>query len=59
MAYLSEFMTLVPGDLILTGTLAGVAFNKATPDYLTPGDIVECGIDGLGVQRCRVQRIAD
>ncbi|MFM0272361.1 fumarylacetoacetate hydrolase family protein [Paraburkholderia nemoris] len=54
-AHLSEFMTLLPGDLVLTGTPHGVAFNKASPDYLTDGDVLTCGIEGLGEQRCPVQ----
>ncbi|AUT66759.1 fumarylacetoacetate hydrolase family protein [Paraburkholderia terrae] len=54
-AHLSEFMTLLPGDLILTGTPHGVAFNKANPDYLTDGDVLTCGIEGLGEQHCSVQ----
>lgn len=53
-AYLSEFMTLVPGDLLLTGTPSGVAYNKPDPDYLKDCDIVTCGIEGLGSQRCTV-----
>lgn len=53
-AYLSEFMTLLPGDLLLTGTPRGVAYNKADPDYLKGGDVVTCGIEGLGSQRCAV-----
>lgn len=39
-AHLSEFMTLLPGDLILTGTPQGVAYNKPEPDYLKEGDII-------------------
>jgi 2-keto-4-pentenoate hydratase/2-oxohepta-3-ene-1,7-dioic acid hydratase in catechol pathway len=50
-AHLTEFMRLLPGDLILTGTPHGVAYNKADPDYLQPGDVIRCGIDGLGDQR--------
>ncbi len=57
-AHLSEFMTLLPGDLILTGTPHGVAYNKPDPDYLTEGDVITCGIDGLGQQRCTVQAAA-
>jgi 2-keto-4-pentenoate hydratase/2-oxohepta-3-ene-1,7-dioic acid hydratase in catechol pathway len=53
-AYLSEFMRLVPGDVILTGTPQGVAYNKSDPDYLRPGDLIHCGIDGLGEQRTEV-----
>ena len=57
-AHLSEFMTLMPGDVILTGTPHGVAYNKANPDYLKAGDIVSCGIEGLGEQVCEVRSIA-
>jgi 2-keto-4-pentenoate hydratase/2-oxohepta-3-ene-1,7-dioic acid hydratase in catechol pathway len=53
--HLSEFMTLMPGDLILTGTPQGVAYNKSDPDYLTAGDRIVCGIDGLGEQHSTVQ----
>lgn len=49
-AHLSEFMRLMPGDVILTGTPYGVAFNKSDPDYLQPGDLLCCGIEGLGEQ---------
>lgn len=51
-SYLSQFMTLLPGDVISTGTPAGVGLGfKPEPVYLKPGDIVELGIDGLGTQR--------
>lgn len=50
-SYISQFMTLLPGDLISTGTPAGVALGMNPPVYLTPGDIVELGIDGLGSSR--------
>lgn len=53
-AHLSEFMRLLPGDVILTGTPFGVAFNKSDPDYLKPGDLIRCGIDGLGEQCTQV-----
>lgn len=53
-AHLSEFMRLVPGDVILTGTPRGVAYNKSDPDYLRPGDLLRCGIEGLGEQRTEV-----
>jgi len=50
--YLSRFMVLEPGDLINTGTPAGVALGQADPKpYLRPGDVVELEIDGLGGQR--------
>ena len=47
-SYVSQFMTLLPGDLISTGTPAGVGLGMNPPQYLSPGDIVELGIDGLG-----------
>jgi 2,4-didehydro-3-deoxy-L-rhamnonate hydrolase len=50
-SYLSEFMTLLPGDVISTGTPAGVGLGFNPPVYIRKGDIVELGIDGLGVQR--------
>ena len=53
-AYVSRFMTLQPGDLLSTGTPAGVGHGAKPPRYLEPGDTVEQGIDGLGRQRHRV-----
>lgn len=53
-AHLSEFMRLMPGDVILTGTPDGVAHNKSEPDYLRSGDLLRCGIEGLGEQRTRI-----
>lgn len=50
-SYISQFMTLLPGDVISTGTPAGVGMGLNPPTYLKPGDIVELGIDGLGTQR--------
>lgn len=48
-SYLSQFMTLLPGDVITTGTPAGVGLGmKPAPVYLKAGDVVELGIDGLG-----------
>lgn len=49
--YLSQFMTLLPGDIISTGTPAGVGLGMTPPMYLRPGDIIELGIDNLGKQR--------
>ena len=49
--YLSQFMVLHPGDIINTGTPAGVALGMANPSYLRPGDVVELEIDSLGRQR--------
>lgn len=50
-AYVSRFMTLLPGDIISTGTPAGVGLGFNPPVYLKPGDVVELGIDGLGESR--------
>ena len=50
-SYLSGFMTLLPGDVISTGTPAGVGLGFDPPQYLKPGDVIELGIDGLGTQR--------
>jgi len=47
-SYVSEFMTLLPGDVISTGTPAGVGLGMNPPQYLKVGDIVELGIQGLG-----------
>jgi len=53
-AYVSRFMSLRAGDIISTGTPAGVAHGMKPPRYLQPGDIVEMGIAGLGIQKSRV-----
>ncbi len=54
-SYVSQFMTLLPGDVITTGTPAGVGLGmKPEPQYLQPGDVVELGIDGLGSARQQV-----
>lgn len=50
-SHISRYMTLMPGDVISTGTPAGVGLGQRPPVYLKPGDIVELGIDGLGTQR--------
>src|ERR1700676_3696368 len=50
-SYISQFMTLLPGDLISTGTPAGVGLGMSPPVYLAAGDIVELSIDGLGISR--------
>lgn len=52
--YLSQFLTLEPGDLINTGTPPGVGMGLTPPVYLKPGDTVELGITGLGTQRQHV-----
>jgi 2-keto-4-pentenoate hydratase/2-oxohepta-3-ene-1,7-dioic acid hydratase in catechol pathway len=53
-SYLSQFMTLLPGDVISTGTPAGVGLGMDPPVFLKAGDVVELGIDKLGRQRQRV-----
>jgi 2-keto-4-pentenoate hydratase/2-oxohepta-3-ene-1,7-dioic acid hydratase in catechol pathway len=50
-AYISQYMTLLPGDVISTGTPSGVGLGLKPPRYLNPGDVVELGIDGLGTAR--------
>ena len=47
-SYVSQFMTLLPGDVVSTGTPPGVGLGMDPPRYLKPGDVVELGIDGLG-----------
>jgi 2-keto-4-pentenoate hydratase/2-oxohepta-3-ene-1,7-dioic acid hydratase in catechol pathway len=53
-AYVSRFMSLRAGDIISTGTPAGVAHGMKPPRYLQPGDVVEMGISGLGAQKNRI-----
>ena len=53
-AYVSEFMTLLSGDVISTGTPPGVGLGMKPPQYLKAGDVVELGIDGLGESRQKV-----
>ena len=48
---LSQYMTLLPGDVISTGTPSGVGLGRTPPVYLQPGDVVEYGIDGIGEGR--------
>jgi 2,4-diketo-3-deoxy-L-fuconate hydrolase len=50
-SYVSQFMTLLPGDILSTGTPAGVALGMRPPQYLKAGDVVELGIDQLGESR--------
>ncbi|MET3980480.1 2,4-diketo-3-deoxy-L-fuconate hydrolase [Mucilaginibacter sp. UYP25] len=53
-SYVSQFMTLLPGDVISTGTPAGVGLGFKPPIYLKAGDVVELGIDGLGTSKQNV-----
>jgi 2-keto-4-pentenoate hydratase/2-oxohepta-3-ene-1,7-dioic acid hydratase in catechol pathway len=53
-ADVSRYMTLLPGDLITTGTPPGVALGMKPPKWLQAGDVVTLGIQGLGEQRQRI-----
>jgi 2-keto-4-pentenoate hydratase/2-oxohepta-3-ene-1,7-dioic acid hydratase in catechol pathway len=50
-SYLSQFMSLHPGDVISTGTPPGVGMGLKPPRFLKDGDVVELGIEGLGTQK--------
>jgi 2-keto-4-pentenoate hydratase/2-oxohepta-3-ene-1,7-dioic acid hydratase in catechol pathway len=52
--WLSRGLTLLPGDVIATGTPSGVGFARTPPEFLQPGDVVECEIEGIGVIRNKV-----
>jgi 2,4-diketo-3-deoxy-L-fuconate hydrolase len=54
-SYISRYMSLLPGDVISTGTPSGVGLGLKPPVYLRPGDVIELGIDGLGRQRQQVR----
>ena len=54
-SHISQFMTLLPGDIISTGTPFGVGLGLNPPKYLKPGDVVELGIQGLGTSRQKVK----
>ncbi|MDQ3536948.1 MAG: fumarylacetoacetate hydrolase family protein [Bacteroidota bacterium] len=58
-SYLSNFMSLLPGDIISTGTPAGVGLGKKPPRYLKAGDVVELGIDGLGSARQELKEYSE
>ena len=53
-ATLSRGMWLEPGDILATGTPSGVGFARTPPEYLQPGDVVECEVEGIGAIRNRV-----
>jgi len=57
-SYLSQFMSLLPGDIVTTGTPPGVGLGMKPPRFLKAGDVVELGIEGLGKQR-QVMRADD
>lgn len=52
--WLSRGMTLLPGDIIATGTPSGVGFARTPPEFLKPGDVVECEVEGVGMIRNKV-----
>jgi 2-keto-4-pentenoate hydratase/2-oxohepta-3-ene-1,7-dioic acid hydratase in catechol pathway len=52
--WLSRGLTLLPGDVIATGTPSGVGFARKPPEFLKPGDVVECEVEGIGALRNRV-----
>ena len=52
-AFLTSFMTMEPGDIVLTGTPAGVGFTRTPPQFLQPGDVFEVEIEGIGSLRNR------
>jgi len=54
-SYVSHYMTLLPGDVIATGTPPGVGMGMKPPTYLKPGDVMRLGIEGLGEQRQEVK----
>ena len=55
-AYLSQFFTLMPGDVITTGTPPGVGMGMKPQRFLKPGDVMRVGIEGLGTQQQKVVR---
>lgn len=58
-SYTSQFMTLLPGDIISTGTPAGVGLGMKPPVYIKPGDVMELGIQGLGVSKQQARAYAE
>jgi 2-keto-4-pentenoate hydratase/2-oxohepta-3-ene-1,7-dioic acid hydratase in catechol pathway len=58
LAELSRGMTLEPGDILATGTPAGVGFARTPPEFLRPGDVMESVIEGIGTMRNRVVAVA-
>jgi 2,4-didehydro-3-deoxy-L-rhamnonate hydrolase len=59
MAYISRGMTLFPGDIISTGTPSGIGSARDPQRLMKPGDLVEAGVDGIGVLRAEVKGFKD
>ena len=57
-SYVSQYMTLLPGDVIATGTPPGVGMGMKPETYLKPGDVMRLGIEGLGEQKQNVRAYA-
>ena len=53
--YISTFMSLVPGDIIVTGTPTGAGARFDPPRYLVPGDVIEVEVNGIGTLRSTVK----
>ena len=53
-SYISHYVTLMPGDVISTGTPPSVGLGRKPPEYLKPGDVMQLSIEGLGMQRQQV-----
>lgn len=58
-SYLSQFMSLMPGDVISTGTPEGVGLGFKPPKYLKPGDVMELGVEGMGTSKQHVKAWSD
>ncbi|MDH5326188.1 MAG: fumarylacetoacetate hydrolase family protein [Gammaproteobacteria bacterium] len=56
---LSKVMTLLPGDIIATGTPSGVGFARNPPEYLQPGDVVECEVENIGSIRNKIVAVSE
>lgn len=55
--WLSRGLTLLPGDIIATGTPSGVGFARTPPEFLKPGDVVECEVEGIGTLRNTIRAV--
>ena len=53
---ITEVMTLMPGDVIISGTPAGVGYARTPPVFMQPGDVIEIEIDGVGLLKNTIQK---